>query len=811
MRKHIRAALALLLALVMALSLAACGKSSEQPQTGEETAQPGSDELVYTADYATLSTKNGGSYNIQLFTDEGFYATTREKVGEKIPEGAVKEYEGQYDVYETKLTFVGLDGSEKPLSAYEALPLMENTQGWSQFYADGNISGMALGADGKLTLVENQSVSYFEGTKEELESDSNWDKWKYQTSYTIRVLDENGAEISAAPIQLENPDSYVNFFNTQLDKDGNLLATCDQKLVAYAPDGSVAYAIEGQDWMDSMIRLRDGSLGVMGYGENGLKLYVVDLEKKAFGESFELGYDAYNLIPGGGDYDFYYRSGTNLYGGLLDGSEPVKLLNFLDCDVNGDSLSGIRVKADGTIVAVSNNYEDDGAEGLWTTELVNIHQVPASSLPQKSVLTLAILGQEYDWDLTNTVVKFNRASDTTRIQVKDYSQYNTESDYRAGRTKLTTEIMSGQLPDILNLGGLPYTQLAAKGLLEDLYPYLDADKELDRKDIFPNVLQAMEVGGGLYEVCPTYSIMTLIGASSVVGDTPGWNYEQFNQALSQMPEGCTPMEEEVTRDTILQRLVFLEMDNLVDWSTGKCSFDSQTMIDILTFAKQFPESFDWESYDYSDENSTERRLADGRQMLTSANIYNIDTLKFNDLSFGGDATYIGYPVSSGVGSMISLGNGVGKTYAMSATCADKDAAWEFLRMYFTEKYQQTQWGLPTNMKVYDKQLKKAMTPEYQKDADGKFLLDEDGNKIELSQGSIGRADGSVVPVYAMTQEQADRLMAVIENTNRVMDENDAVFGIVSEQAQAFFAGQKTAEEVVRLIQSKANIYVNEQL
>ena len=37
-----------------------------------------------------------------------------------------------------------------------------------------------------------------------------------------------------------------------------------------------------------------------------------------------------------------------------------------------------------------------------------------------------------------------------------------------------------------------------------------------------------------------------------------------------------------------------------------------------------------------------------------------------------------------------------------------------------------------------------------------------------------------------------------------------IFEIVSEEAAAFFQGQKTAEDVAKLIQSKANIFVNEQ-
>ena len=103
-----------------------------------------------------------------------------------------------------------------------------------------------------------------------------------------------------------------------------------------------------------------------------------------------------------------------------------------------------------------------------------------------------------------------------------------------------------------------------------------------------------------------------------------------------------------------------------------------------------------------------------------------------------------------------------------------------------------------------------MTPQYEEDADGNILLDEDGNKKQISRGGIGMADGSVHEFYAMTQEQADKLLEVIETTTRVVNTNDSLIQIVTEEAQAFFAGQKSAEEVARLTQSKVNIYVNEQ-
>ena len=44
----------------------------------------------------------------------------------------------------------------------------------------------------------------------------------------------------------------------------------------------------------------------------------------------------------------------------------------------------------------------------------------------------------------------------------------------------------------------------------------------------------------------------------------------------------------------------------------------------------------------------------------------------------------------------------------------------------------------------------------------------------------------------------------------MMDYDQSIIDIVKEEAAAYFAGQKSAEDVAKLVQSKANIYINEQ-
>ena len=53
-------------------------------------------------------------------------------------------------------------------------------------------------------------------------------------------------------------------------------------------------------------------------------------------------------------------------------------------------------------------------------------------------------------------------------------------------------------------------------------------------------------------------------------------------------------------------------------------------------------------------------------------------------------------------------------------------------------------------------------------------------------------------------------MELIESTEKVVNYDSSIYDIVAEQSAAFFAGQKSAEEVAKLVQSKANIFVNEQ-
>ena len=796
-KKMLSRVLALILALSAALSFAACGKTAQE----EAAPEP---EYVYKSEYSPLATEANGTLSVKVYTKDGAYASCDEKVGREIPETADVENMTEddltkFDKYATNIYFIGNDGKAEKLPNYAPMPGRENEGEYTDFYSSPGLENITVDGDGNLVTVEYIYTGWYDGPEGKTYADEDYyDYYKSSQEVFLRTLDSTGAELRCVPMEL-GADQYLRS-SVVTDDEGNLVCITDKQLLAFNADGREAYSIDCGGYVASVTKLSDGRIYVTLWGDNGLTLAPVDSETKTLGKGVSLPNDAYFTYAGGGDYDLYYTSGLNFYGYDIETQTAEAIFNWINCNVNTDGLSGLRIGEDGTVTGFAG--EADYVSETYSNERVTVSKVPYDPQAAQNTLTLACLSLDYN--VQNAVIRFNRSSDGARIEIKDYSEYNTGDDSEAGAQKLLTEIMAGDMPDILAVSGLPYRRIASKGLLEDLYPYIDSDAELKREDFFPNILSAYEVNGGLYSVCPSFYVATVMGAVSVVGDRSSWTYDDFNEALSKMPEGCEPFEPGSSKANILRACLSLDMPSYVNWSTGECSFDSEQFVKLLEFAGQFRDEYP----DDAEEDSMQDRIQSGRQMLLATSIYSMDDVLYDCSYFGGqDVCYIGFPTLSDNGSAISTESG----FAISSSCGDKAKAWEFLRGFLTEKYQREYvWSIPTNLAAYNYKLAEMMKTRYVIDENGQFVLDENGDKVKEPLYTMSVDNGPVVNVYAMTQEQADEITSVIKAASKSFDYDESIISIVQEEAAAYFAGQKSAQEVAKLVQGKANIYVNEQ-
>ena len=60
-----------------------------------------------------------------------------------------------------------------------------------------------------------------------------------------------------------------------------------------------------------------------------------------------------------------------------------------------------------------------------------------------------------------------------------------------------------------------------------------------------------------------------------------------------------------------------------------------------------------------------------------------------------------------------------------------------------------------------------------------------------------------------TQEEVDEICEFIYSVKKVNKFDNNIRNIINEEAQSFFEGQKSAQEVAQIIQSRAQIFVDE--
>jgi hypothetical protein len=102
----------------------------------------------------------------------------------------------------------------------------------------------------------------------------------------------------------------------------------------------------------------------------------------------------------------------------------------------------------------------------------------------------------------------------------------------------------------------------------------------------------------------------------------------------------------------------------------------------------------------------------------------------------------------------------------------------------------------------------AITPEYELDAEGNLVLDDRGNRIEQSKyGSVFGNSDIVHYLYAVTEDETAGVRAFIDSLVMPAQQNE-VYNIIKEEAEAYFVGQKTVDEVVDIIQRRVQVYVS---
>ena len=189
-------------------------------------------------------------------------------------------------------------------------------------------------------------------------------------------------------------------------------------------------------------------------------------------------------------------------------------------------------------------------------------------IKDKTVLVLA--GYYIPHEVKNRVVQFNKANPEYRIVMKEYHTYDTMEDGMAGYNRLNMDILGRGLPDILiAYSYFPVSSYISKGLVADIDTLISADEELSQTEFLENVFDAYRIEGKLYYVTPSFSVNTLIGKESLVGNRTSWTMKEMQELLASMPEGTQSIGE-LTRSDFVQMMIQYCGNDFIDAKDGKC-------------------------------------------------------------------------------------------------------------------------------------------------------------------------------------------------------------------------------------------------
>lgn len=761
------------LAAVMAFSLTARGKEEEKK---EETP-----EYSYVPQYIEL--ESGQSYWRSILMGNSFYSQVNNW---DDATGTSSQKLMRYSIEEGKLG--------------EGTAVLEITGG-------DDIQSFTVDKEGNFYLTK---IKY-----PVLEEGEEYGEEYYENRQTfLSKYDPQGQQVYEQEIteQLKEDEEH-NYVDTLLaDDEGRIYVTTSDWIRLFDKDGKYAGKVsEEGSWYSGLGQGKDGKVYASYYDNNSegnsYVLAEVDFAGKKLGKVYKnfIGGNNSGILTPGIEKDFLVQDGTNVYEYDLATETAEKLFNWLDCDINGNYIEKMGVTEDGRLIVIVND---------WSTgeyDMALLEKKKTAELPVKETITIGALSESYD--VKEAVVAFNKSNDKYRVRIKTYLDTNnwSQENYQNAITNLNNDIISGSnCPDILDLSSLNIRQLAAKGVFEDLAPYLDKSSSLSREDYLENILESLTINGKLVTIPYSFGIQTVLGKTEDVGDKMGWTLEEMI-AFGEEHSGVQ-LFDYADKPTILTYCLSYNEAAFIDWETGECKFDSPEFKQLLEFVNKFPDEYDWES---GGDKSTPEKLAAGEILLKPAYISSYDDMQYEIAQFNGEpVTCIGFPdVSGGSGCQMY----VSKIYAISSQSQHKEGAWEFIESVLSkEPDDRSGDGFSTRKEVLAKQREEATKVTYVTDENGEPVLDEEGNPIEENGGGGGitiyggSGGGWSYSYHRTTEEEADLVDALIAAAVPAsMDSNSQVINIITEEADGYFKGQKSVDDVAGIIQSRIQLYVNE--
>ena len=560
--------------------------------------------------------------------------------------------------------------------------------------------------------------------------------------------EERGATLAAVD---ENGSVYIGMKGTEC------------KILVASEDGSLDSILRQQDIVLYDLTSVEGQIYCAGRSQGIDALFRIDSQKQELEKVAALpdSRGTVMLCPGQGNSVLYgYYDAVYQYD--LDKGEGKDIYAWTNAGADGRFVKEFFMDEQGNVWVLPNLEADIFLMMLLQNPLA---KSDSGTVAEKE--TVIICGNEIqDTELAKAVGRFNISNDKYHVEIREY-------DY----DRLAAEIMAGNGPDLISVEGLGVSVCANKGIVEDLNPYLETSEILSRDMLNERVLDLYTVDGRLTCIPPSFCVVTLFGKESELGSEPGWTMEQFLHYVDEH-RGLTVMDGVMRGDSrmiMVMMMWYARQQQWVDWKEGKAKFDDGEFEELLSSAAAYEAKYD------NDPGSAEDKWEDGKLLLYSRPVLDMKSfLQYREV-LAGDMAVIGYPTQEGTPCNMLSGYG---SYGISTASTHKEGAWAFIEyLASTQTGEDTyQYGIATLNSAMEDMLERAKEEE-------------------------SNSGGYAIP--AATDEDIMQFRQLLDNAVIRDGELDVVNEILTEEMDICFSGGRSVEETIDVIQSRVQLYLDE--
>jgi ABC-type glycerol-3-phosphate transport system substrate-binding protein len=467
-------------------------------------------------------------------------------------------------------------------------------------------------------------------------------------------------------------------------------------------------------------------------------------------------------------------------------------------------------------------------------EKQDISEIVGEDVQLTGEITVSYYSKSYEKFLNGAAELFEQQYPGTKINIVSFSKMPEQTIVDVGGkpvvfsedpdaqeiidyiNRVSTQLMSGQGPDILAMDVLPYYKYISSGSLDDLRLYMEADQSFDISAYRSNIFNSIMYKGGQYIMPLDFSYLFVTFDKSKLNEAAANKLREKNTFTYQ--ELIDLIKDQFAQDGSNARVIdFYDMQ----WALIRMFFEPEykKYVDLENkiahfadggFAQLLNELYEQRENGYfkpkllSLEEQARDIVDNGRfyyynieTIGTLKSIFKLD-LRDKDWFYAPDADEIAGLIINSAGEAVF--NCI-QAYGINANSKNKALAWAFIKFMLSEEMQQSifLYGNPINNAAFIEDAKVDLI-KIPNDADWKpsdymyeFL------EQERTEEKYLRAYEDFLEWHTGFSDELS-YCPVTDRVIRIM---------VEKEVEEFFSGRKSAEMVADTLQNKVSLYLNE--